>query len=99
MTRPVILRPSDLSDVEALVSWSDDEVFRARAGWSDQPIQDRRAFWSKQVNEPSPSLIRLAAIFDGAIVGYVDLHGEDEASRELGFVVGPSSRWGHGLGG
>jgi RimJ/RimL family protein N-acetyltransferase len=47
MTRPVILRPLELSDIEALVSWSDDEVFRARAGWSDQPIQDRRAFWSK----------------------------------------------------
>lgn len=34
----------------------------------------------------------------GKIVGAVDLHGLEETERELGYVVGPSTRWGRGLG-
>lgn len=32
------------------------------------------------------------------LVGYVDLHGSDPGEKELGFVIGPSRRWGQGLG-
>ncbi len=32
------------------------------------------------------------------MVGYVDLHGEGDETRELGFVTGPSGRWGQGWG-
>ena len=31
-------------------------------------------------------------------VGYVDLHGEGRACRELGYAVAPSALWGRGLG-
>lgn len=31
-------------------------------------------------------------------MGYVDLAGQDPNERELGFVVGPSNRWGLGIG-
>ena len=31
-------------------------------------------------------------------MGYVDLHGEGHGERELGYVIGPSSQWGRGLG-
>ncbi len=34
----------------------------------------------------------------GELVGYVDLHGSDLGEKELGFVIGPSHRWGQGLG-
>ncbi|MDX6283038.1 MAG: hypothetical protein QOH03_4109, partial [Kribbellaceae bacterium] len=33
------------------------------------------------------------------LVGYVDLAGGEVGWRELGYVVGPSARWGRGLGG
>jgi RimJ/RimL family protein N-acetyltransferase len=32
-------------------------------------------------------------------VGYVDLAGDEPNRRELGYVIGPSDRWGQGLGG
>lgn len=32
------------------------------------------------------------------VVGYVDLHDADPRDKELGFLVGPSHRWVHGLG-
>ena len=32
------------------------------------------------------------------MVGYVDIQGEEPDRRELGYLVGPSCRWGRGLG-
>ena len=32
------------------------------------------------------------------MVGYVDLHGDGAAERELGFVIGERAKWGRGLG-
>ena len=53
----------------------------------------------RQVEEPPEGLIRLAVEdADGGVVGYVDLHGSNPGEKELGFVVGPSGRWGAGLG-
>ncbi len=58
------------------------------------------SFWSQQVQDPTEGLIRLAVEdpIVGKLVGYVDLHGSDPAEKELGFVIGPSHRWGQGLG-
>jgi RimJ/RimL family protein N-acetyltransferase len=43
--------------------------------------------------------LRLAAVAGDQVVGCVDFAGDEPRRRELGYVVGPSNRWGQGLGG
>jgi len=95
----VSLRPLVLSDVTTYARWGQDQRFCEHAGWSvDLPLPDHEAHWLKLVTQPPSDLIRLAAVDGEDVVGYVDLHGEEPHRRELGYVVGPSTRWGQGLG-
>ena len=96
---PVLLRPLRDEDAPTLASWSEDEIFRQCAGWSaDLPIEKHVQFWRTMASAPPPELLRVAAIVGNELVGYVDLHGTEPDRRELGFLVGPSTRWGRGLG-
>ena len=93
------LRTLSTADAPVLASWADDEVFRRAGGWSaNLPREDLVRFWERMATEPPADLIRLAAEEDGELVGYADLHGSEPERRELGFLVGPSSRWGQRLG-
>ena len=47
---------------------------------------------------PPADLVRLGVVVEDALVGYVDLHGQEPVRRELGFVIGVRDRWGQGLG-
>ena len=95
----LILRPLNASDAPVLASWAADETFRRAAGWSaDRPYEDLVLFWQRMATAPPAELIRLAAVVDGELVGHADLHGSEPERRELGFLVGPSSRWGQRLG-
>ncbi len=88
-----------VSDAEVLASWAADPVFCAHAGWRrDLSADAALAWWRAAIAEPDPSLTRLLALQDDQPVGHVDLHGSADAVRELGFVIGPSARWGQGLG-
>lgn len=93
------LRPMVSSDAGTFAHWASDPVFRAHAGWSDgATVEELTAWWASFIAVPDPQLIRLSAVAGDEVVGYVDLHGDGRDTRELGFVVGPSSRWGRGLG-
>ncbi|MBN9213294.1 MAG: hypothetical protein ABS62_10470 [Microbacterium sp. SCN 70-200] len=93
------LRPMVSSDAGTFAGWASDPVFRAHAGWSeDATFEDLAEWWAAHIANPGPHLIRLSAVFGDDVVGYVDTHGDAEETRELGFVVGPSSRWGQGWG-
>ena len=98
MDSAVALSALCAADVEVLASWADDETFCAHAGWvaSRSSVRD---FWQRQLQHPSERLIRLGAKLDGVLVGHIDLHGDDGQERELGYLIGPSDRWGQGLGG
>lgn len=96
---PVVLRPLSREDVQELASWAADQRFCAHADWSVNLSEERATrWWQDQVTSAPKDLIRLAAVSEQRVVGYVDLHGDDPAERELGFVIGPSARWGQGLG-
>lgn len=98
-SRELQLRPLQTGDIDVLASWAADAVFCERAGWrSDGDVERVQRFWSAQVEGPAPGLIRLGAVSGRELIGYADLRGYGEV-RELGYVVGPSSRWGRGLGG
>ncbi|MBA8795934.1 RimJ/RimL family protein N-acetyltransferase [Friedmanniella endophytica] len=92
------LRPLEVDDVPVLVGWAADDTFRSRAGWSRGPGPELSAFWHGQVATPARDLLRLGVVHAGDLVGYVDLHGRDAHERELGYLIGPSDRWGAGLG-
>ncbi|MFK4083587.1 GNAT family N-acetyltransferase [Kribbella sp. NPDC020789] len=87
------LRPLQPSDIATYADWGADRVFCLHAGWTlDLPRSAHEARWQRIIDDPP--LVRLAAVRDEEVVGYVDLHG-----TELGYAVGPSTRWGQGLGG
>jgi RimJ/RimL family protein N-acetyltransferase len=94
----VFLRPLTLSDVPIYASWGLDRRFCEHAGWTvDLPLAAHEAHWHKLIERSR--LLRLAAIAGTEVVGYADLAGDALDRRELGYVVGPSARWGQGLGG
>ncbi|MHA7284435.1 GNAT family N-acetyltransferase [Arthrobacter sp. TMS2-4] len=100
MTPTVLhLRPLQHGDAHALAGWGRDELFCRHAGWAATSPATLHDFWVRQVEDPPTGLIRLAVEnADGYLVGYVDLHGSNPGEKELGFVIGPSPRWGAGLG-
>lgn len=74
-------------------------TFTAHAGWTRSvSIAEATAWWIAQITRPDPKLLRLAAVLNDDIVGYVDFYDDETMGRELGFLIGPSRRWGHGLG-
>lgn len=98
-TAVIRLRPLHVADVPVFSSWGQDPRFVEHAGWSPGlPDSELRAFWTGLVNTPPPELLRLGAVRDQVLIGYVDLHGVGPWERELGYAIGPSTCWGKGLG-
>lgn len=99
MTTPeVSLRPLVPQDAPVIAGWGDDPVFVAHADWTERSPEETPAFWESRTRRSPDGLIRLGAERAGALVGCLDLHGDDPGRRELGYVVGPRSNWGRGLG-
>jgi RimJ/RimL family protein N-acetyltransferase len=97
--RVVILRALELRDADVMARWAADSEFCRAAGWTaDLPHADYRRFHQTLIRSPPTDLIRLGAVHDGILVGYVDLHGNESHRRELGFVIGERSRWSRGFG-
>lgn len=95
----VHLRPLEPADARVVASWALDPVFLAAADWSTRTIEEYVDFHTRLIADPPADLLRLGAVHDGDLVGYVDLHGREPHRRELGYVIGDSRRWGRGLGG
>lgn len=96
---PILLRPLVAADAEVFADWAADEVFVAHAGWTPRlPRAEYVAFWQGLADSQPPELLRLMAEHRGEVVGTVDLHGLEPGVRELGYVFGPSTPWGQGLG-
>lgn len=95
----VWLRPLALDDAQTIARWGADEAFCLAAGWTVG--RDREAhvsFQQRLISQPPPDLVRLGVQRHDDLVGYVDLHGDEPARRELGFVIGPRALWGRGIG-
>lgn len=94
------LRPLRREDAPVLSEWGGDSSFCEHTGWTVTSPAALYSFWLQQVQDPPDGLMRLAVEDPavGELVGYVDLHGSDPGEKELGFVIGPSHRWGQGLG-
>lgn len=93
------LRPLRASDADVLANWAHDQRFVEHAGWTrGLDTRQHLAFWRQLIASPPSELLRQGFTRDGDLLGYVDLYGTGSTVRELGYVVGPSSRWGQGLG-
>lgn len=100
MRERMVLRPVELADIAEYVSWGLDRRFCEQAGWTvDLPAAAHEAHWRALIEDPKPDPLRRAAVLGEEVVGYVDLAGAEPERRELGYVIGPSERWGRGLGG
>ena len=86
------LRPLQLADVATYADWGADRELCLHAGWTVGLDRfAREAHWLRVIEEGR--VLRLAAVRGDEVVGYVDLAGTTANHRELGYVVGPSSRW------
>ena len=96
----VTLRPLVAADAATLAAWALDATFVAHADWTPGlPLDEHERFWRTIITDPQDQeLLRLGVVHGGDLVGYVDLYGLDLAERELGYVIGPSTRWEQGLG-
>ena len=93
------LRELTQADAETLAGWQTDALFCAHAGWqARESLQEAVGWWHGQISHPDPHLIRLLVLDAQNPVGYVDLHGSGQVERELGYLIGPSTSWGRGLG-
>lgn len=92
------LRPLADADAPVLARWAEDDVFRLAADWSDGTLAEHEAVFRHSIAHAPAELLRLAAVYDGRLVGYIDLHGSAPRVRELGYLIGPSAAWGRGLG-
>lgn len=93
------LRPLERADADAFAIWAEDDLFCQHAGWTMGSPDAVRDFWAQQVQTPPADLVRLAVSSgESDLLGYIDLYGVESRERELGFLVGPSQRWGRGLG-
>lgn len=95
----LVLRRLVVDDAAELARWATDRLLCAHAGWTvAKTPTEALAWWRNAIDHPSPGLLRQLAVRDGKPVGYVDLAGEDARTRELGYVIAPSTLWGQGLG-
>jgi RimJ/RimL family protein N-acetyltransferase len=97
---PVVdLRPLAREDAETIASWAGDPEFCAAAEWPYGRSWDHYLEWARGfILDPPPALLRLGAVHEERVVGYVDLHGGEMDRRELGYVIGDRKAWGQGLG-
>lgn len=96
----VSLRPVHIADASVIALWAGDPRFCQEADWSvDLPVEEHVRFWKDMIEQPPEELLRLGAVQEGALVGYVELHGAEAGRRELGYVIGDRASWGPGLGG
>ena len=94
----MLLRELVAADADRIAAWSSDEDFCRAARWSIRPLEQHREFQHQLIADPPSDLLRLGVVQHGRLTGYVDLHGHDADRRELGFLVGPRSAGGRGLG-
>ncbi|MFL4472962.1 GNAT family N-acetyltransferase [Paeniglutamicibacter sp. MACA_103] len=93
------LRSLLAADAPSIAGWARDPEFCREAGWSvDLGHRAHLEFQERIISSPPPELVRLGAVVAGVLVGYVDMHGSEPGTRELGFLIGERSRWGRGLG-
>lgn len=90
----VQLRPLADADATVFAAWAVDPVFCAHAGWREAATpREFVPWWRERAQHPDVVLLRLTALHGGDIVGYVDLHGEGDTTRELGSGRRTSSFW------
>jgi RimJ/RimL family protein N-acetyltransferase len=95
----VTLRALTPADALVIAGWGADPAFTRVADWSpDRTVADRARFQERLIVTPSPDLMRWGVEHEGSLVGFVNLAGDEPGRRELGFLIGGSSRWGRGLG-
>jgi RimJ/RimL family protein N-acetyltransferase len=98
--RPIVtLRALVPGDAVVIARWGADFAFARLADWApDRTVAERTLFQERLIVAPPPDLLRWGVEQSGALVGFVNLHGDEPGRRELGFLIGGSDRWGHGLG-
>ena len=95
----VSLHPLTLEDAQSIAGWAADPRFCRAADWTVGLFpSEYLAFQTELIREPPTDLVRLGALLDGRLVGYVALQGSEVGRRELGFVIGERALWGRGLG-
>lgn len=88
-----------LEDADVIAVWAADEDFCRAVDWTlGLSFEEHRHFQARLICSPPSDLVRLGALHEDQLVGYVALQGDEPHRRELGFLIGPRTVWGRGLG-
>ncbi|ANS74738.1 hypothetical protein AWM70_09145 [Paenibacillus yonginensis] len=94
-----VLRPITMGDLDAVLSWSQDELFCSANGWElNRTPDETKEWWSRCVSGQAEDFLRMGIQYEGKLIGYADLAFIQGSSAELGVAIGDSSLWGKGLG-
>ena len=98
-TSSIKIRPISIADYEAVLKWSQNEIFCLANQWElNRDSNEVYAWWLKCVNNRSENFVRMGIEFEGKLIGYTDLANITDHSAELGIAIGESSLWGKGIG-
>jgi hypothetical protein len=79
------LPPLTAQDAEVMAGWAADPAFCREAGWTvSLPLGEYQRFHRTLIEPPPVEMLRLGAIHEGQLIGYVDLHGDEPHRRALG---------------
>jgi [ribosomal protein S5]-alanine N-acetyltransferase len=95
----LILRPIHIDDFQAVLNWSQDEVFCEANGWDlNRTTDELFNWWKKCVENKNAAFIRIGIELNDTLIGYGDLAYMNGSEAEVGIAIGESSLWGQGLG-
>lgn len=73
-TYSIKIRSISISDYEAVLKWSQNEIFCLANQWElNRDSNEVYSWWLKCVNNTSKNFIRMGIEFDGKLIGYTDL--------------------------
>jgi [ribosomal protein S5]-alanine N-acetyltransferase len=70
----LILRPIHIDDFQAVLNWSQDEVFCEANGWDlNRTTDELFTWWKKCVENKNAAFIRIGIELNDTLIGYGDL--------------------------
>ncbi|THF88503.1 GNAT family N-acetyltransferase [Deinococcus sp. KSM4-11] len=94
----VHLRPLQAGDEDVAVRWANDREFCLAADWTPGlSARTVRRHWQAIIAGGDPTFRRWGIMWNGGLIGYVDLGHLTAHSAELGIAIGNRDLWGQGL--
>jgi RimJ/RimL family protein N-acetyltransferase len=96
----VTLRPLGFADIERLYAWHIDGTVDRYSGWTRRRARETyESEWVKRILEPPADAVFFGIVWDGVLVGRLELAKIDRTDRHaaIGVILGDQTAWGKGI--